>query len=333
MSSLENLGNSCGNGFTGAGTTTVTCTGKSVGNKTGAAILAAEAPSTFSQKMVGGGLQGVGFGVLISQLELSKTVVGGLGSDAFKISVADASGTVLDTANTGGTASASTGIIPVLAGTNGEKYTLSEAATVGTLANYSQSWSCTRNGAIDPTLPSGAAGGTSSVVTLNIGDSLVCTITNTAKSTTLGLVKHAGTPVDVNGDGLTDAGDTIPYTFTLTNNGAIAMSNVSVTDNKVGAVTCPLGNLGVGASETCTANTNYTVTAADVAAGSVTNTATASASLAGTTGTATSAPSSTTTVVTAPAPSLKLTKSVSPGTVTTAGQTVTYSFVITNTGN
>ncbi|HEX3823541.1 MAG TPA: hypothetical protein VHV79_03645 [Mycobacteriales bacterium] len=332
LASLETLGNACGGGFTGAGSTTVTCTGKSVGNKTGDAILASEAPSTFSQTMVGGGLQGIGFGVLISQLEFNKTVVNGLGSDAFKISVADGSGTVLDTANTNGTASASTGVIPVLAGTDGEKYTLSESATVGTLANYTQSWSCTRNGGADATLPTGAAG-TTAKVTLNIGDSVICTITNTALSTTLGLVKHAGTPVDVNHDGLVDTGDTIPYTFTVTNNGAIAITNISVTDAKVGAVTCPLNSLAVGASQTCTANAPYTVTAADVTAGAVTNTATATASVSGTTAITTSPPSSTTTPTTAPAPSLKLTKSVSPATVTTAGQIATYSFVIKNTGN
>ena len=33
----------------------------------------------------------------------------------------------------------------------------------------------------------------------------------------LTLVKTAGTPVDVNGNGITDAGDTIAYSFAVTN--------------------------------------------------------------------------------------------------------------------
>ena len=59
------------------GTTSVTCTGTAAVNglKTGAAILASKAPTTFTQTMVGGGLQAVGFGVLVAGIELNKTVV------------------------------------------------------------------------------------------------------------------------------------------------------------------------------------------------------------------------------------------------------------------
>ena len=80
-------------------------------------------------------------------------------------------------------------------------------------------------------------------VTLGVGDLVDCTITNTAKAASLSLTKHAATPVDVNNDGLVDAGDTIAYTFTVTNTGKIEIDGIGVTDAKVGPVTCPQATL------------------------------------------------------------------------------------------
>jgi uncharacterized repeat protein (TIGR01451 family) len=150
----------------------------------------------------------------------------------------------------------------------------------------------------------------------------------------LTLVKHAA-PTDVNGNGLTDAGDTIQYSFTLSNTGDVAITNPGVTDPKAGAVTCAPGTLAPGASITCTAATLYTVTAADVTAGGVDNSATASGTAQGTTTTVTSSPSTTHTTTTAPAPGLSIAKSVSPSDPAsfTVGRVVTYTFVVRNTGN
>ena len=74
----------------------------------------------------------------------------------------------------------------------------------------------------------------------------------------------------------TAAGDVIAYTYLLTNSGNVALGGpFTVTDDKT-TVTCPAtASLAVGASIMCTAS--YTITAADVTAGSVTNVATASA--------------------------------------------------------
>ena len=71
------------------------------------------------------------------------------------------------------------------------------------------------------------------------------------------------------------AGDVITYTYVLTNSGNVALSGpFTVTDDKA-VVTCPpTVTLAVGDSITCTAS--YTITGADVTAGSVTNTASAS---------------------------------------------------------
>ena len=97
----------------------------------------------------------------------------------------------------------------------------------------------------DPSLPSGAAG-PSATVTLCIGDFVNCTITNTAKPASLSLLKQAAAPVDVNHDGITDAGDTIAYSFVVTNTGALTMSNIAVSDPELGPVTCPRSTLLAG---------------------------------------------------------------------------------------
>jgi hypothetical protein len=110
------------------------------------------------------------------------------------------------------------------------------------VSDYTPSRSCTRNGGSDPSLPSGTAG-PSAVVTLGIGDFVNCTITNPAQPVGLSMLKEAGPPNDVNHDGITDAGDTIPYRFVVTNTGALAMNSITVSDAKVGAVTGPQSTL------------------------------------------------------------------------------------------
>ncbi|HZC70207.1 MAG TPA: CshA/CshB family fibrillar adhesin-related protein, partial [Jatrophihabitans sp.] len=119
LESINPVGTACGNGFTGVGTTTVTCVGKTQG-KTGDAMLAAENPSFLTQQMVGGGLQGFAFGVLVSKVQLAKSVVNGYAGDDFTVNVADADSNTVGTATTGPDgATASTGELTVLTGSNG----------------------------------------------------------------------------------------------------------------------------------------------------------------------------------------------------------------------
>ena len=138
----------------------------------------------------------------------------------------------------------------------------------------------------------------------------------------------------MNGNGSTDAGDTIRYTFTVTNTGDVPATNAAVNDPKVGTVNCPSSTLAVNASQLCTAGTAYTITTTDAQAGSVDNTATATGtSPAG--ATITSSPSSTSTPAIVVAPSLALVKSASPSDAAAyePGQVITYQFAVTNTGN
>ncbi|WP_374009427.1 CshA/CshB family fibrillar adhesin-related protein [Leifsonia sp. LS-T14] len=99
-------------------------------------------------------------------------------------------------------------------------------------------------------------------------------VTVSRPTAALALVK-TGTLNDADHDGLADSGETIQYTFLLTNTGEVALSTLTVTDPKAGSVSCPVGTLQPGSSTTCTADALYTVTDQDVQAGQVVNTATA----------------------------------------------------------
>lgn len=144
------------------------------------------------------------------------------------------------------------------------------------------------------------------------------------------LAKSIGGTTDSNTDGKVNAGDKINYAFLITNTGSVPLSSVVVNDAKVGTVSCPSQTLAAGASMTCTAS--YTVQPADMDAGKVTNTATVTATPPGNAAAITSAPSSANQPLTS-TPRLTVVKTANPGTVSGPGQVVTYSFVVTNTGD
>jgi len=127
-------------------------------------------------------------------------------------------------------------------------------------------------------------------------------------------------------------GDTIDYTFSVTNTGNVALSPVTITDASLdAAATCPT-SLAAGATDTC--NGTHTVTQADLTAGSFTNTATASGTppSGGSLAVVTSAPSSVT-VPFAPDPAITLNKQhTAPGSIA-VGVVVPYTFTVKNTGN
>ena len=248
-------------------------------------MLAAQAPSSIAQEMVGGGRQGVAFGVLVSTVQLNKQVTSRIDpSDAFGVSIHSLpSNDLLGSANTG----------------HGEhgfdrpdhrphqrcRFQLHVRGADHLRASHRTT--PVRGRAPETASPirrcRPATSARSATVTLGIGDFVDCTITNTSEPVRIALQKNAEVPTDVNGNGLTDAGDTIAFTFTVTNTGVLPLSSISVSDPTAGSITCPDPTLATGDSETCTADNVYTVTAADEAAGSVTNTATASGVPPGTT--------------------------------------------------
>jgi uncharacterized repeat protein (TIGR01451 family) len=135
-------------------------------------------------------------------------------------------------------------------------------------------------------------------------------------------------------------GETIEYSYLVTNVGSVDLSTVAVSDPSAGAVTCPkpaAPGLAPGQSELCTANTPYTVTQADVNNGSVTDTATSSGIDPRGHWTSASPPSSTTVPASA-APTVAIDKhaAVSPAVdldKLKVGDKIDYSYTVTNTGN
>ncbi len=89
--------------------------------------------------------------------------------------------------------------------------------------------------------------------------------------------KTFAAPVDVNINGIVDAGDTIEYTLSITNTGNVSVTAANVTDTKLGLTNAAVtpANLAPGATGTLTST--YTILQSDVDAGGIENTATGSA--------------------------------------------------------
>ncbi|WP_152670177.1 DUF7507 domain-containing protein [Lysobacter capsici] len=222
-------------------------------------------------------------------------------------------------------------------------------------------YTCTGTGPVVCTLPAGTAPGTYAVsytTTINadasgtVGNSVVgngggdpdpectsCTTTHPVLvNPALTITKTAGAPTTNLGANasVTDAGDTIGYTFVITNTGNVNLTNVVVNDAKLDApAICNATTLAPNASTTCTGT--HTITQEEVNAGTSDNTATATGTSPNATQ-VTSGPASTQT----PLPrngELRSTKAMSgnadedgSGSVT-VGDTLSYTITVTNIGN
>ena len=125
-----------------------------------------------------------------------------------------------------------------------------------------------------------------------------------------------------------EPGEAIDYTYTVTNTGNVTLHDITLTDNPLGPITCPATTLAPAASTTCQAT--HVTTGADVDAGHITNTATV-------TGDPPTGPPVTgtdqATVHAIQKPGIQLEKTASPATYKGAGETITYTYTVTNTGN
>ena len=253
---------------------------------------------------------------------LRKTTLGGTGGPwGFTLTnTTQTTGTA--TTATAGTAvqvdgqTAVTGTNPYLVATTGTAVTINESSI---LAGWALS-SVTCNDGTDDV---GALSGTTFTIpgsATRPGSIVTCDFRNGRPA--VGLTKAAGA---LSGN---TAGSTIPYTFTVTNTGQTPLTAIAISDPKVTGLTCAATTLAIGASTTCTGT--HTLTQAEVDAGTVVNNASVTAtppSGPAVTNTATA----TTTVPRAPA--ISLTKTAGTPSGNTAGSTVAYSFLVTNTGN
>jgi len=121
-------------------------------------------------------------------------------------------------------------------------------------------------------------------------------------------------------------GQVITYTYTITNIGNTTLAGpFSVSDDKLGTISpCGAGPLALGGSTSCTSI--HTITQADIDAGSITNKATAS-------GNGLTSNQASFTVTGSQNKVLALAKSARPTTYSAVGQTITYTYTVTNNGN
>jgi uncharacterized repeat protein (TIGR01451 family) len=135
------------------------------------------------------------------------------------------------------------------------------------------------------------------------------------------------------GDGSADPGDTITYTFSIKNTGNTTLQNIVVSDPTATIVGTAIASLAPGATDTSSYTATHIITPADIASGQYANTATVNAHSA--TGQDIASTASVSTVLNVVS-SLSLVKSGVQNLGTNgradAGDTITYSFVVTNTG-
>ena len=129
----------------------------------------------------------------------------------------------------------------------------------------------------------------------------------------------------------TTAGSTIDYTFLVTNTGNVTITGIVINDAQLdAAAVCPVTTLVPGESTTCTGT--HTITQAEVDAGHGRQQRHRHRHPAGRRHRRTSPPDTTSTPIAA-TPALTIDKTAGVPSGTTAGSTIDYTFLVTNTGN
>ncbi|MEY2850115.1 MAG: hypothetical protein RI885_2782 [Actinomycetota bacterium] len=207
--------------------------------------------------------------------------------------------------------------------------TLAPGATATATASYTITQADVDAGSVRNTATASGKPPTGANVQASSPQSVVPTIASSPSITTTKSAAVAGSG---------RVGDVITYSFVTRNNGNVTLTGVAITDtlaglSAIGYGTWPSGTVGTLApGQQVTATATYTITQADVDAGSVKNTAT-STGKPPTGANVTGSSPQVTTPTAATAPATVLTKSGSAPAGAAAGSTVTYSFSLRNSGN
>ena len=270
----------------------------------------------------------------IPTLTVTKTVEGRQApADQFTVGLQNAGGTVLTSATTTGTATTvSTTDQPV---SQGATYTITDAmaaGSAGAINAYNAEVTCTNTATGDAV----ATGGTGPwTFTVPSAAAFTCAVTNAPVPVSVGLIKSADAAAMEN----IEPGQIITYSFAFTNTGDVPLTDIRIdeteftgTGNAPVAV-CPAGPVAPAVTVTCTAT--YTVTQGDVDAGSISNTATGTGTPPEGFPVPPVSPPSEITVPSPPAPAITVVKTADEAAQAdlVVGQNITYSFLVTNTGN
>ncbi|WP_338226204.1 DUF7507 domain-containing protein [Algoriphagus confluentis] len=170
-----------------------------------------------------------------------------------------------------------------------------------------------------------------------------CTETVIPQNPAIELLKD-GVFMDENQDGFGNVGETVTYTFTVTNTGNVTLSDITVTDPLVTVNGGPI-SLAPGASDNTTFTATYVLTQEDIDNGYVVNTALAkgtspngvevedeSSDPTPVENSSTECETCTETVI-PQNPAIQVVKSDNGAQVDGAGDVITYTLTVTNTGN
>ncbi|GAT88312.1 hypothetical protein [Paenarthrobacter nicotinovorans] len=239
------------------------------------------------------------------------------------------------TSGSGSTVSTGTGTTGKYVADTGASYYLTESGG-SNLSDYAKTITCTDANGLQANLPSGVAfEGTLALVPV-AGADIDCVLTNTAQSApSMTFTKSA----DASGiQSPAVVGDKITYTFTATNTGNVALTDVVITDPLAGLSTLTYSWPGTPGTllpgETVTAMATYSITQADIDAGHVANSATTSGNPP--TGPPVIPPPGTTDTPLTPGPAMEFSKSADASDIqnpSVVGDIITYTFTAKNTGN
>jgi uncharacterized repeat protein (TIGR01451 family) len=280
-------------------------------------------PTVTVDKTIPAGTTGT-FNLLVNGTTFAANV--GNGGTTGAVTVGQNLGATITTPQVVVTQSVSAGAVPV---------SVSETDGTGDTGFYTSVYTCVNGTGATVLTGTGttiAASIPESASSNGLSQNITCTFTNTLQSPSLSVAKTAS-PSSV-----AAVGTTITYTFAATNTGNVDLNAVAVSDPSGGPTSCPSTTLAPVASETCTATNLYSVTQADVDAGSVTDIATANANLPKGSPIPNLPKSVVVTATVAPVEALSIVKmaTVAPASDQGAahrGDTIAYSYVVKNIGN